>query len=119
GATSARLAIVLSISPGAGRPRSMYRLPPLRRMRLKLWLPPNVWLHGSQSTITGGGRPGTDRNGQHAARPSWFEVSIRWVLTTPLGAPVEPEVNRTLAIVSGAICENVRSSAGERVVRAS
>ena len=77
-------------------------------------MPPNVWLHGSQSTITG-----VVRNGQHAARLSWFDVSMRWVLTTPLGAPVEPEVNSTLAIVSGVIWANARSSAGERGVRAS
>ena len=33
---------------------------------------------------------------------AWFEHSMRWVLITALGFPVEPEVNRNLAIVSGA-----------------
>ena len=31
---------------------------------------------------------------------SWFADNIRCVLITPFGAPVEPDVNRTLAIVS-------------------
>ena len=29
---------------------------------------------------------------------------MRWVLITPLGMPVEPEVNRNLAMVSGPTC---------------
>ena len=33
---------------------------------------------------------------------SWFEHSIRCVLMTPFGVPVDPEVNRILAIVSRA-----------------
>src|ERR1700753_2362264 len=86
----------------------MYSGPPLRRTRARLWLPPNVWLHGSQSTITGGVRA---RNGQHAARLSWFAVSMRWVLTTPLGVAVEPEVNRILARVSGGSGANARARA--------
>jgi hypothetical protein len=32
---------------------------------------------------------------------AWFEHSMRWVLMTPLGLPVEPEVNRIFATVSG------------------
>ncbi len=31
----------------------------------------------------------------------WFEHSMRWVLITPLGWPVDPDVNRNLAMVSG------------------
>ncbi len=31
----------------------------------------------------------------------WLEHIMRWVLMTPLGSPVEPEVNRILATVSG------------------
>ena len=30
-----------------------YSVPPLVSTRFTLWLPPKVWLHGSQSTITG------------------------------------------------------------------
>src|SRR5580658_7355576 len=67
-------------------------------MRLKLLLPPNVWFHGSQSIRTGGS---TLWLGVAAFIMAWFEVIMRWVLMTPLGAPVEPEVNRSLAIVSG------------------
>ena len=86
------------MSPGTGRPPSMYRLPPLGRTRKKLWLLPKVWLQGSQSTTTGGV---VARKGQQAKRLSWLAVSIRWVLTTPFGRPVDPEVKSTLAIVSG------------------
>ena len=32
---------------------------------------------------------------------AWLEQSMRWVLMTPLGTPVEPEVNSSLATVSG------------------
>ena len=32
---------------------------------------------------------------------TWLAQSIRWVLMTALGLPVEPEVSRNLAIVSG------------------
>ena len=65
---------------------------------LKLWLLPKVWLQGSQSTTTGG-------SSLTKAKPdpsiAWFEHSMRCVLMTALGFPVEPEVNRNLAIVSG------------------
>ena len=42
------------------------------------------------------------QEGQHGARsaPGW-RVSIRCVLITPLGEPVEPDVNSTFATVSG------------------
>src|SRR5262245_33228642 len=32
---------------------------------------------------------------------AWFEHHMRWVLITALGVPVDPEVNRSLAMVSG------------------
>jgi hypothetical protein len=38
--------------------------------------------------------------------------SISWVLMTPLGWPVEPEVNRILAMVSGVILACAISTAG-------
>ena len=65
---------------------------------LKLWLPPNVWLHGSQSTTTGGS---SCTKAKPAASIAWLAHSMRWVLITPFGCPVEPEVNRNLAMVSG------------------
>ena len=65
---------------------------------LKLWLPPKVWLHGSQSTTTGGS---SATKAKPAPIIAWFEHSMRWVLMTPLGFPVEPEVNRIFATVSG------------------
>ncbi len=42
-----------SIRPGAGRPSSMYSVPPVRSTRFRLWLAPKVWLQGSQSSSTG------------------------------------------------------------------
>ena len=65
---------------------------------LKLWLPPKVWLQGSQSTTTGGSSVTKQKP---AASIAWLEHSMRWVLITALGVPVEPEVNRNLAMVSG------------------
>src|ERR1039458_1622523 len=65
---------------------------------LKLWLLPKVWLHGSQSTTTGGS---SATKHKPAAIIAWFEHSMRWVLMTPLGFPVDPEVNRNFAIVPG------------------
>src|SRR5439155_1275675 len=41
------------------------------------------------------------RKVQVCALACWLEVSMRWVLMTAFGVPVEPEVNRNFAIVSG------------------
>src|ERR1700676_4594873 len=41
------------------------------------------------------------RNDQVCALACWLEVSMRWVLMTAFGVPVEPEVNRNFAMVSG------------------
>src|SRR5215510_5942824 len=65
---------------------------------LKQKLLPNVWFHGTQSTSTGGR---SSRKGHTCAAICWFEQSMRWVLTTPFGVPVEPEVKRIFAIASG------------------
>jgi len=43
---------------------------------------------------------------------AWFEVIMRWVLMTPLGVPVEPEVNRSFAIVSGPTFAFAASTSG-------
>src|SRR5436190_14101191 len=63
----------------------------------QLWLPPAVWFHGSQQQSTGGS---SVRNGKCVLIITWFAQSIRWVLITPLGLPVEPDVNSTFATVS-------------------
>ena len=42
----------------------------------------------------------------------WLEVSIRWVLITAFGVPVEPDVNRNFAIVSGVIAAKAVSTSG-------
>ena len=53
------------------------------------------------------------------ARPAliiaWLAHSMRWVLMTPFGWPVEPEVNRILAIVSGPTLACAASTAGSRL----
>src|SRR5258708_22751719 len=81
----------------------MYIVPPFRSTRLKLWLPPKVWFQGSQSTSTGG-RSST--KGQACASICWFAHSMRCVLITPFGVPVEPEVNRIFAMDSGLTFKN-------------
>ena len=42
-------------------------------------------------------------NGQICSNIVMFELSMRCVVMTPFGVPVEPEVNRNFAIVSGPI----------------
>ena len=63
-----------------------------------LWLPPNVWFHGSQSTSTGGVSPST---GMDCHICCWLAHHMPCVLMTPLGRLVEPEVNKNLTMVSG------------------
>src|ERR1700686_2415343 len=52
------------------------------------------------------------RNDQVCALACWLEVSMRWVLITAFGVPVEPEVNRNFAIVSGVIAANAFATSG-------
>ena len=73
----------------------------------KLWLAPKVWLHGSQSSRTGGAQ---SRNGNAWASIAWLAQIMRWVLITAFGRPVEPDVSRNLAIVSGPTAARARSS---------
>src|SRR5215813_4499861 len=75
----------------------MWRVPPLWSTKPKLWLPPAVWCHGDQSTITDGS---SAKKASCERIMAWFEHHMRWVLITAFGAPVEPEVNRSLTIVS-------------------
>ena len=85
----------------------MYSVPPKARTWPRLWLPPNTWLQGSQSASTGAS---SRRNGQICPSACWFEHSIRWVVTTPFGAPVDPDVSRIFATVSGPSAANARST---------
>ena len=80
---------------------------------LKLWLLPKVWLQGSQSTTTGGS---SATKAKPAAIIAWFEHSMRWVLITAFGLPVEPEVNRNLAIVSGVTLARARRRRRRRLL---
>src|SRR5215472_2136315 len=66
-------------------------------MMLKLLLPPAVWFHGAQSTITGGS---SARQGATCRFICELAQIIPCVLITAFGIPVEPDVNRNLAIVS-------------------
>src|SRR5687768_11841214 len=76
----------------------------------KLWLPPAVWFQGSQQHRTGGSSP---RNGSTDRIMTWFEHSIRWVLMTPFGRPVDPDVNKTFAIVSAPTRSRAASTAAD------
>src|SRR5207244_12149195 len=76
-----------------------------------------VGLHGSQSRITRAS-PTPSRKVQVCALACWFDVSIWWVLITAFGVPVEPEVNRNLAIVSGVTAANAFATSGVSAVEA-
>ena len=82
----------------------------------KLWLPPAVWFQGSQSQSTGGS---SARNGSTLRIIAWLDESMRWVLITPFGRPVEPEVNRILATLSGRTRARASSTAPVSGVSAS
>ncbi len=75
----------------------------------KLWLPPKVWFHGSQSTSTSGLCAST---GIDSIICCWLAHHMRCVLITALGILVEPEVKRNLAIVSGPVAAMAASTAG-------
>src|SRR6187401_2252976 len=74
---------------------------------LNVLLLPNVWFHGSHSQSTGGR---SSRNGQICAQLCWFEHIMRWVLMTHFGMPVEPDVKRIFATVSGPTRANAAST---------
>ena len=77
-----------------------------------------MWLHGSHSTSTGGV---DSRKGHISALATWFDTIMRWVLTTALGVPTEPDVNRNLPMVSSVIRLNAditRGSSDERSIAA-
>ena len=77
-----------------------------------------MWFHGSQSQSTGGS---SARNGITLRIISWFEHSMRCVLITPFGRPVDPDVKRILAIVSGptrACASSTAAVAGVRSISA-
>jgi hypothetical protein len=114
GCTSRRLRMLLSTSPGAGRPSSMYSVPPCDSTRSRLWLPPKVWLQGSQSTSTGFS---CSRKRHTWAIICMLAHSMRWVLITTLGWPVEPEVSRYLAWSSGRMASKACFTAGLSAVR--
>jgi hypothetical protein len=110
GRASARLRTVRSIWPGPGRPSSIHSVPPLTSTMFRSWLPPKVWLHGSQSNNTGGS---SSRNGQTWRICCWLAISIPCELITPLGVPVDPEVNRILATSSVRRAAHRRSTSAD------
>src|SRR5678815_2859996 len=88
----------------------MYRDPPWVNTIPRLWLPPKVWFHGSQSSSTGGSlaRKGID----------WISMTallqhMRLVVMTALGCPVDPDVSRNLTIefLSVAACASATRAA--------
>src|SRR5438093_12660707 len=76
----------------------MNKVPPNRSILLNELLPPAVWFHGSQSTTVGGDSTWKGITWQRACM---LEHIMRCVLMTPLGVPVEPDVKRIFATVSG------------------
>ena len=76
---------------------------------LKSWLPPKVWFHGGQSSSTGGS---SVRKGSTEAIMRWLAHIMRCVLMTALGLPVEPDVKRNLAMLSGVTAACAASTTG-------
>ena len=74
-----------------------------------------MWLHGSQSSITGGS---SARNGQIRRNIRWLQHNIRCVFTTPFGTPVDPDVNKIFATVSGPTPANRSTTADVGTVAA-
>ena len=70
-------------------------------------LPPTVWCQGSQSSPTGNCALATSRPLACTALHS-----MPWVLSTPLGAPVEPDVNRILATVVDCTARRAAATCG-------
>ncbi|MNV31248.1 hypothetical protein D3C71_1225470 [compost metagenome] len=82
----------------------------------KLWLPPKVWFHGSQSTST--------RSSSASTGMDWFiccrlAAHMPCVMITALGALVEPEVNMNLAMLSPVMAACAASTAGVASVASS
>ena len=82
-------------------------------VRPTLWLPPKVWFQGNQSTNTGGA---SVSKGMDWHICCWLAHHMRWVLITPLGNLVEPEVNKNFTTVSGPVACMAASTAGVAVV---
>ena len=59
-----------------------------------------MWFRGSQSTSIGGSAARKPKHWRSCCR---LAHKLRWLLITPLGALVDPEVNKNLAIVSGRV----------------
>ena len=97
GETVRTLRTVSSNRSGVGRPVSRYSVPPNFSTVFMVWLPANVWLHGSQSRNTGGS---CSTKGHRRPFAAMFETSIRCVVITALGTPTDPEVNSSFATVS-------------------
>jgi hypothetical protein len=98
-------------------PSSIQVVPPSARLPWKVALPPIVWFHGSQSSITATGSSGLR---VRAIFPmAMLAHIISWVLITALGMPVLPEVNRNLPTVAGSIMSIERATAAVGLVAAS
>src|SRR4051812_38099658 len=73
----------------------MYSDPPWVNTMPRLWLPPKVWFHGSQSSSTGGS---VARNGMDWGNLTALLQHMPLVVITALGCPVDPDVSRNLTI---------------------
>ena len=69
---------------GVGSPSSTYSVPAWRSAIPSTRLPPRPWLHGSQSTSTGGW---SSRNGHACATPCSIAPIMPCVTTTPFVSP--------------------------------
>ena len=91
--------MMVSKGPGMGLPSSRCTVPPTHSTLLKPMLPPLMWLQGIHSRLCGmsAGSTASERSPSY---PAITPANIPCVWGTPLGRPVEPEVNRYLATVA-------------------
>ena len=100
GRTSRRLATVFSIRPGAGRPSST-------QAYCRRWAAPCEVVVAAEGVAprqpVEQAQPVAREEGPGLRDLFWLAQSMRWLLTTTLGTPVEPEVSRYLAGQCGRI----------------
>ena len=85
----------------------MYSDPPLLSTSPMLWLPPNVWFQGNQSSSTGGSFA---MKGMDCRSIAALLQHMRLVMITALGLPVEPDVSRNLTIESALVAARASSA---------
>ena len=96
--------------PGMGLPSSRWTVPPAQSTPLKPMLPALMWLQGIHSRLWGM-TSGSASSARRPSPPAMVADIMPKVCGTPLGMPVEPEVNRYLATVAWPSASRAASTA--------